>query len=196
MNNIIEIDNFFPEIIQKQIQSKFDQPTINWKYMKYSSYTSNKAGIEHQKKDPLIIETDSFVCSLDGNDGNLNSKDQTLINQFIHSINIKAGIQVKNIIRMRANFLSCKNLDNESYSPPHVDLYEPHYTLIYYVNDATAETILFNEFYNGDVNHNKKTIYKKVTPKKGKAIIFDGLRYHSVSNANFHNRLVININFI
>ena len=70
---------------------------------------------------------------------------------------------------------------------PHVDLHIPHLVLLYYINDAEGDTILFN-------NKNKEV--QRITPQKGKAIFFDGSIKHCSSRPSKFSRSILNFNFI
>ena len=74
------------------------------------------------------------------------------------------------------------------YNHAHVDADMPHTTTLYYVNDSDGDTYFFD---------NDGNIIKKVTPKKGRIVTFDGLTYHSSScpRENSH-RLVLNFNYV
>jgi len=69
---------------------------------------------------------------------------------------------------------------------PHVDIDHDHYVFLYYINDCDGDTIFFDK--------NQKE-YKRVSPKKGRCILFDGSIYHTGSKPKNKSRGVININF-
>ena len=60
-------------------------------------------------------------------------------------------------------------------------------SIIYYVHDTDGDTV----FYNKEC----KKIIKKVTPKKGRAVIFDSLIFHSYMRPVKSDKRVV-INFI
>jgi hypothetical protein len=81
---------------------------------------------------------------------------------------------------------------------PHVDILDPHKVLLYYVNDSDGDTFMFNEKYTpGDEEVPLDyTLNQRVTPKKNRAIVFDGLTYHNSSKpVKNTSRYVINIDF-
>tara|TARA_R110000803_G_scaffold126047_1_gene193512 strand:+ start:25 stop:549 length:525 start_codon:yes stop_codon:yes gene_type:complete len=70
---------------------------------------------------------------------------------------------------------------------PHVDLHAPHLVLLYYINDAVGDTILFND---------KDEEIQRVTPQKGTAIFFDGSIRHCSSRPSKFSRSILNFNFL
>lgn len=84
----------------------------------------------------------------------------------------------------------------------HIDNPNPHTVLLYYVNDSDGDTILYKEranpltYLEGDYP-SSFNIDICVTPKKGRAVIFDGMQFHSVSSPkNILKRQIININVL
>ena len=70
---------------------------------------------------------------------------------------------------------------------PHRDLSHPHTTMVYYVNDSDGPTVIFN---------NKMEVIVESEPKKGRAIVFGGHRYHCGTLPEKHKeRIAINVNF-
>ena len=68
----------------------------------------------------------------------------------------------------------------------HVDLKMPHQVMIYYVNDSDGDTILYEK--------DKKTIIKKIAPKKGRIVFFNGDIPHCASIPQHNLWTVLNIN--
>jgi hypothetical protein len=83
---------------------------------------------------------------------------------------------------------------------PHVDYYFPHYTLLYYVNDSDGDTILWQEKASKDdpeAYPESFNILERLTPKKGRAVLFNGMHYHSSSlPKKSTERIAINFNFL
>lgn len=74
------------------------------------------------------------------------------------------------------------------YNMPHIDAECPHTTALYYVNDSDGDTFFFN---------NDGEVCNRVTPKKGRVVIFDGLTHHASScPIESSHRLVINFNYV
>ena len=69
----------------------------------------------------------------------------------------------------------------------------PHIAFLYYVNDSDGDTIIFNEK-EGHIG--ELTIKTRVSPKKGRLIIFGGNIYHAAGRPKKDIRCVINYNFV
>ena len=70
-----------------------------------------------------------------------------------------------------------------------------HLTLLYYINDTDGDTILYNEKFD----EGKEVILTemaRVSPKAGRAVLFNGNLYHSPSVPTTGYRAVINYTFI
>jgi hypothetical protein len=75
---------------------------------------------------------------------------------------------------------------NPSILEPHTDQDSPHLVFLYYVNDSDGDTIFYDS---------NQDILKRVSPKKGRIILFNGLIPHSGSSPSKSTRILININF-
>ena len=81
----------------------------------------------------------------------------------------------------------------------HIDLPEDHYACVYYVNDSDGDTIVYEQTrYNTECGSQNVplTEHKRVTPKKGRLVIFDGARFHCSSQPKNAYRCIINFDFI
>ncbi len=76
---------------------------------------------------------------------------------------------------------------NLTHYAPHIDLDIKHTVLLYYVNDADGDTVFFN---------NDGTIFKSVSPKKGRVILFDGTLLHGGGVPRKHPRCIINFDLL
>ena len=80
----------------------------------------------------------------------------------------------------------------------HIDIPFEHLVVLYYVNDTDGDTFIFDKF--ADLNNlksptlkeNEVSVIKKISPKKGRALVFDGRRYHSSSAPTKDIRCIIN----
>ena len=92
------------------------------------------------------------------------------------------------------------NIDQlrKEYDNIHIDIPFSHLVVLYYVNDTDGDTFIFDKFADLDnlksptINESESTIIKRVSPKKGRALLFDGRRYHSSSGPTKDIRCIIN----
>ena len=98
----------------------------------------------------------------------------------------KAGVPFKTLLRIRLGLFPRTMIDVPHHNP-HVDFYQAHNNALYYVNDSDGDTIVFNETYE-DVSQEQSALYTKegkftvarrISPKKGRMIGFDGRHYHA-----------------
>jgi hypothetical protein len=185
-------DNFIPDYHQESIKKAIY--AMRW------MYNPNISGVSGE---PTFHE-DIKLCSFQGGfSGNIFDLSQQNNDPFLMGLCIpiiEKMMQVTNqefsVERIRAGmFINSK--ENGIHSP-HVDYYRPHHTILYYVNDSDGDTFLFNEKAeeNKQASYpNSLSIMKKISPKMGRVVIFDGLTFHSSSPPQIHNdRLALNIN--
>ena len=199
MHDLLIQDNFFPIVIQRQIHAFINTSNINWYYTTKNLSHSDNNIIENAKnRDTRICEEVSAFQHLfypANTDITYKIDIKSLFQTYIEK---NFNLKTKKIHRILANFyIPSPNFVEHNYMLPHIDQEEPHLTLIYYVNNCEGETYLFNELYrqNEEVTHYNKTLGKTIMPKQGRAILFNGFRYHAGSPSRHTVRQVININF-
>ena len=108
---------------------------------------------------------------------NINSDFFDMIKPIIKHKNV---IQARSILQLPLN----KKLLDKNFDTPHVDSEEPHLVYLYYVVDSDGQTLFLK---------NKKVI-KKIKPKQGRLVIFNGNIYHTAEQPEKGKRCVINFN--
>ena len=95
------------------------------------------------------------------------------------------------VFRVKAN-LQTQFIDNkkEYFNTPHIDIENLKTKIcIYYINESDGDTLFFDNL--EDLN-----IVKKVEPKKGRLVIFDGDVFHAGQHPIKSNkRMILNINY-
>ena len=82
---------------------------------------------------------------------------------------------------------------------PHIDLHHPHTVFLYYINDADGDTVLYNYKSKNikDIpNYEDIKIIKKVKPKQGRVLVFDGMTWHSSTQPTKGPRCIINFDMV
>jgi hypothetical protein len=98
---------------------------------------------------------------------------------------------------------------DELYKNIHCDSKAQHIVILYYANDSDGDTLIFKNKRGFDIMSNEITkeeckngifdnveLIHSISPKKGRAAIFDGALLHSASWSNTQNRYAVNFNVI
>ena len=78
--------------------------------------------------------------------------------------------------------------DKISVDTPHIDIKENHFVMLYYVCDSDGDTIIYNE----QVKSDRYTVQRRITPKQGRVVLFDGSYYHTAEQPLNNIRCVVN----
>lgn len=95
------------------------------------------------------------------------------------------GYELHELFRVRFG-LHLPTINPPLHNNPHIDSSSPHDVVLYYLDDTDGDTFFFDQ----DMN-----IVDRVSPKKGRAVIFNGLTYHSSSIPTNGTRVTINLNY-
>ena len=108
----------------------------------------------------------------------------------------KLKIKKVDILQGRSFLSTPTNIPKDDVDTPHVDMQSPHFVMLYYVRDSDGDTIIYNEKTkfddctpNSEVNF---TIKKKVSPKQGRVVLFDGRHWHTAQQPNHNLRCIVN----
>tara|TARA_B100000424_G_C22725744_1_gene393839 strand:- start:51 stop:647 length:597 start_codon:yes stop_codon:yes gene_type:complete len=109
--------------------------------------------------------------------------------KLIQSSCKKINVKKVDILQARSFLQLPTNIPKEEVDDPHIDLVDTdHFVMLYYVNDSDGDTIIYNEREKSE----SYTIKKKVTPKQGRVVLFDGRLYHTAEQPNDSNRCIVN----
>lgn len=191
LKETIVIDDIVPLEFQNFIQDTLVN-TPNWRFIKDMSYANYDMeypsyGFNMMIKHPghSVFMTDIY---------------EKISVPLIDAAQAKLNLNEKEIYFNRA-FLQVplNNKFIKEHNGIHVDIPDPHYACVYYVNDTDGETILYEQtLYNtkGGSQNVKLTEHKRVMPKKGRMVFFDGVRYHCSSQPKESYRCIINFDLI
>ena len=191
MKKIIVIDNIIPkkeqEEIKKTLVDESQARSFSWFFKPDVTITGNK----HQKR--------SGFAHVFLTEGKINSHFYKLIEPIIINTAKKIKIKVKNVIQARS-FLQLplnKDYTGEDVDTPHLDRFEPHLVFLYYVCNSDGDTIIYN-YKSKDKNDipyaEDVEELKRVTPKQGRVVVFDGLHWHTAEQPTKDVRCIINFN--
>jgi hypothetical protein len=189
IDEIVVLDNFLPEQYANRVEKEMLHPTIPWHYMSDITYDVERLeGITIDKPRPAFAHK-------------MYDKNQGVISNafgFVLPIAYFACEQVKfqitEVIAARS-FLTVPIGSNEA-DHPHVDREVSHMVVLYYVCDSDGDTIFYDKTFRDvdprDLKPGMLSEIKRITPKKGRAVVFDGSRYHASTRPTINKRLVIN----
>jgi hypothetical protein len=188
---MIEIEKFIPSSyadILEDILCK--SPEFQWVY---TPSTNNQKETQIMKRDERSYESEQLVHAL-YLEGARRSQFFDIIFPFFYFLEEKTGIRLEAVERIKANMLLKSAEPDDRYNTPHIDVPDAGYkSLLYYVKDSDGDTFFFNETFR---DKKALTIDKRVSPKKGKAVVFDSSTWHASSNPRqSQNRVVLNLIF-
>ena len=188
------IDKPYQELIKETLIGGDNPPTIDtvdepfpWYYT--SDVTDNshegpfqgRYGFSHEYVNP-----EDGICSDFHN----------LFSGLIKNSCKKLKMKEVDIIQGRSFLSTPTNIPKSDVDTPHVDLQAPHFVMLYYVRDSDGDTIIYNEKTKFDDcapdDDMTFTIRKKVSPKQGRVVLFDGKHYHTAEQPNHNLRCIVN----
>tara|TARA_Y100000289_G_C3913871_1_gene146257 strand:+ start:464 stop:1150 length:687 start_codon:yes stop_codon:yes gene_type:complete len=197
------IDNIIPSQLADNFESRIIDKNFPWYLIRdIQDYKLNDNQLTHR-----VVNDENTVNTLQLGHGVYNCEDVGAeINSGVYA-ETKAicdyccqKFQIRpQYLKQKLNLLGNNSLLTEGkYNTPHIDnQYFNSYSIIYYVNDSDGDTIIFNETSDEKTKKRpeKLTIKKRITPKKGRAVLFKGDYFHTSTNpTNYDKRVVLNVN--
>ena len=105
----------------------------------------------------------------------------------------KLNIKEVDVLQGRSFLQLPTNIKKEDVDTPHTDMSVQHFVMLYYVCDSDGDTIIYNEKV---ISEKGLTVQKKVTPKQGRVVLFDGSLYHTAQQPNHNLRCVVNYDLV
>jgi len=176
MGKFIEVyDDIISQNLQNKIENFVFSSKINWGFNK---------NISNVPKVKSIGFANSFYSIDPANSTNFDTC--FFFFQILYSLALKKEINIINVLGGRI-FLQPPSINPRPLlEAKHTDTDYPHLVCLYYVNDSDGDTLFF------DNNGNE---IKKVSPKKGRIVFFEGSISHCGSEPS-KLRSIINFNFI
>ena len=178
----------YDNLVSKESQDKIENVIFS-RYEGYNFplyYSSNLTG---DKNSNFKEEERGFSAEIYGGNSNERGSGHPNFPFFLHplyEICQKLNYNIWEIYRART-FMMMKQETSIS-TLPHIDLDYPHMVCLYYVNDSDGDTLFYDR--------SKKNIIGRVTPKKGRCLIFNGyVNFHSASTPTLNDRAIINYDF-
>ena len=100
----------------------------------------------------------------------------------------KLNIKEVDVLQGRSFLQLPTNIKKEDVDTPHTDMSVQHFVMLYYVCDSDGDTIIYNEKV---ISEKGLTVQKKVTPKQGRVVLFNGAYYHTAQQPNHNLRCIV-----
>lgn len=197
-------DDLLPPALVKRIEQNLFSDTYCWYALDNLSLGDQEEKYKFTYKDNYrYIDTHGMSSLIYKDDKWYDTYEMYMMSrQIIDYVLDAEQLQLNRILRIKANFLTQNvdhTFDESCVNSPHVDNYNEHKVLVYYVNESDGDTILFNEKWSNDKEKDtiNLTTEARVQPKRGRILMFDGLQYHTSQNPiNSKHRAILNINFV
>ena len=184
------IENFLPQSYQDELESVLTRYDFPWYYQ--PNITSGKPKIQNE----MFKYSHGFTHQFYHQEHGVQSAFWGLVQNFQHFVPQQYNVQ--GYYRLKANLtVPVEGWTTNTVQEPHIDMPIPHLVCLYYVNDSDGDTFFFDQIFDQKREPDDFTVYKRIAPKKGTAVIFDGLRYHGSNNPiEYQNRFIINAGLI
>ena len=111
----------------------------------------------------------------------------------------KINFKRKDCLQGRSFLQLPLNLKDRRLDAPHIDADKDHLVILYYVNDSDGDTVIYkNHFVNNDTTPKFEELeeIKRVTPKSGRVVMFNGRHWHTSCQPEHNVRCVVNYNVV
>ena len=203
MKIMTELPIILDDLIEEEIQNKIEDAMFdcNWLFAMDNIYRYNALlmGMKYRKfLNPFEYDiSPSIITNLQTNQ-KIFKLFYPVIEKTCNHINFNleqisrfiAGIQGVQVIRKQNKVCNI-----------HINQKTPHLVLLYYVNGANGETLLFDktidDIKDDDIMYLEErhefNVVNKIMPKQGRILLFDGRTYHSASSPTTEMRCIITL---
>ena len=183
----------FDDIIDLETQNKIKDLMLNKAKWSYVSDVTNpqlneqqRPGFAHWFVKDEIIKSD------------LHDEVIPILKNSLKNLNVQGE---RRYLQGRSFLQLPLNIDNrEKLDVPHIDIADfKHLVILYYVTDADGETVIYeNQFKENEKIPNFKELKekKRVMPKQGRVVCFDGFHWHTSQQPTVGPRCIINYNVV
>lgn len=194
MSTII-LDDIVDQATQDLIEETLLGPETDWYFARAGAYKKDLFPEVSDKQRKSIFTFNHIIF----NDSKIQDHNFNLYYKVINSIADRLNLNVQSVTNIRAQLQLPINRPPGK-GIPHVDKHDdkPYKVCLYYVNDTDGDTVLYKQTSKNstpeEIKTGKLNEERRISPKKGRAIIFDGEVYHRASRPTTDLRCVINYN--
>ena len=190
--------HIFDDIISESDQIKLEEyvklPNLKWNYQ--HNITGQYGGTDSLKLPANVLK------SIDIDDNNI----VDIINSIKLNLLNKLNMEFVKDYRYKINWTTPITENYDFKNLIHIDMDVDHIAIVYYINDTNGDTIFLNNKKGNSAESHQNNfkgidldefeIVNKISPKKGRAIIFDGNIYHYGEYPTITDRFVFNFDLV
>lgn len=195
LNQIYIIDDAIDKPLQDQIEQELIGPNTIWYLQKDIALNVNDSNVQKNIMGRTPGLNHVFFESISGGI-------KSPLYHLILPVVLKAFAKIDftpTMIWQARSFMHFPLADKlrKEYDNIHVDLSEAHLVCLYYVNDTDGDTFIFDKTFEevpvlSDHSNVQWSVKQRISPKKGRCVLFDGRYYHSSSGPTSDMRCIIN----
>ena len=191
-NKILVIDDIIDFDYQEKIKNiLIGEETYNDYYFPwYLTRDVTRQNSKDSQKRSALSHQYVISCNDKNSIGTIDSVFHDLFIPLIEQACSKIDKQNVTVIKGRSFLQLPINFKGEREDTPHIDIVGDHFVMLYYVCDSDGDTIIYNE----QVKSDNYTVQKRITPKQGRVVLFDGSYYHTAEQPLNNIRCVVNYN--
>jgi hypothetical protein len=193
MNTCTIIDNFIPVSYQEEIKNTLLGNFFPWSFVEDITYGGANP---NRLKSPAAAHYFK-------NNGETKSNFYNLISPLAHLGASAVGYKFSKVIKCRSFLQYPLNPEiiERSIDYLHVDLNIDHLVVLYYVMDSDGDTFIVDKERETNIpiigaTVDDYNIIERVTPKQGRAVLFDGKYYHTAEQPKKNMRCIINFDIV
>ena len=193
--SVITLDDIIDQETQDLIEETLLGSDTNWHFARAGAYKKELFPEVSDKQRKSIFTFNHIIF----NDSKIQDYNFNLYYKVITAIASQLKFDVQSVTNIRAQLQLPLNRPMGR-GIPHVDKHDdkPYKVCLYYVNDVDGDTVLYKQTSKNstpeEIKAGKLDEEHRISPKKGRAVIFDGDIYHRASRPTTDLRCVINYN--
>ena len=189
INDIYVFDDIIDKDYQNKIksvligQTRYNDEDFPWYYIDDITAAGD---YENQKRGAFVHDYADY-------EQGITSDFHDLFIDLIKKSCSKLKIKEVDVLQGRSFLQLPTNIKKEDVDSPHTDMIFKHFVMLYYVCDSDGDTVIYNE---KKISEKGLTVQKKISPKQGRVVLFDGAYYHTAEQPNNNIRCIVNYDLI
>jgi len=169
-------DDLVPTQYQDFLCGELDPRRLTWEFLRDITYVDVADKAPNPAFQHIVFR-----------DGTPQSTAHYVLLPLLYLACARQKLNIQELIRIKINLFP--NRSKSEPNLPHVDFCDPHWVMLYYPFDSDGDTVFYTD-------STATEELGRVSPKKGRVLLFDGSLHHSSSNpTQYSDRVSVNYNF-